>query len=197
MGDIQIAMTDSAIYLLPQLISEDPAPWAGSADAGVAMKMSEGVEWAMHCCLTLAWLETETEAAIPTATLAAAFDLPAHYLNKFLQALTRADILTSSAGPRGGFKLARRPDSITLLDVVNAIEGESPAFRCTDIRRRGAGATGKPSEFARPCGIAAAMMKADKAWRSSLAGETIQDLMGPGSAAGAARMRCWYAARGR
>lgn len=161
------------------------------------MRMSEGVEWAVHCCLTLAWLETETEAAVPTATLAAAFDLPAHYLNKFLQALTRAGVLTSSAGPRGGFRLARRPEQITLLDVVEAIEGKSAAFRCTDIRRRGAGMSARASEFARPCGVAIAMNKADRAWRASLASQTIGGLIGPGSAAGAARMRCWYAERGR
>lgn len=161
------------------------------------MKMSEGVEWAVHCCLTLAWLETETEAAVPTATLAAAFDLPSHYLNKFLQALTRAGVLTSTAGPRGGFRLARRPEEITLLDVVEAIEGRGPVFRCTDIRRRGAGMSAKPSEFVRPCGVAVAMHKADQAWRASLASQTIGGLIGPGSAAGAARMRCWYTARGR
>lgn len=161
------------------------------------MKMSEGVEWAAHCCLTLAWLEAETEAAIPTATLAAAFDLPPHYLNKFLQTLSRAGVLTSTAGPRGGFRLARRPEQITLLDVVEAIQGKSAAFRCANIRSRGAGASAKPSEFARPCGVAIAMGKADQAWRASLASQTIAGLMGPGSAAGAARMRCWYARRRR
>ncbi|SEC98866.1 transcriptional regulator, BadM/Rrf2 family [Beijerinckia sp. 28-YEA-48] len=161
------------------------------------MKMSEGVEWATHCCLTLAWLEDETDTAIPTATLAAAFDLPAHYLNKFLQALARANILVSTVGPKGGFRLARRPEKITLLDVVNAIEGEDEAFRCTEIRRRGAGVTGKSSEFGRPCGIAVAMKKADQAWRNALAAQTVRDLMGPKSAAGAARMQCWYASRSR
>lgn len=161
------------------------------------MKMSEGVEWGMHCCLTLAWLENETDAAIPTATLAAAFDLPAHYLNKFLQALVRAGILTSTAGPKGGFRLARRPEKISLLDVVNAIEGKEEAFRCSEIRRRGAGTSAKAGEFDRPCGIAVAMKKADQAWRSALAAQSIRDLMGPRSATGAARMQCWYAERAR
>ena len=39
------------------------------------MKMSEGVEWALHCCLTLAWLGDEE--AVPTARLAKGFELAA------------------------------------------------------------------------------------------------------------------------
>lgn len=159
------------------------------------MKMSEGVEWALHCCLTLAWLGNET--TVPTATLAAAFDVPPHYLNKFLQALVRAGILVSTAGVKGGFRLAKRPDKITLLDVVMAIEGPEGSFRCTEIRRRGAGVTAKPTEFALPCGIAVAMGRADAAWRRELAAQTIADLVKSAPATGAERMRCWYAPRAR
>ena len=52
------------------------------------MKMSEGVEWALHCCLNLALLEPGQ--AVTAARLAAFHDLPAAYLNKQLQALARA-----------------------------------------------------------------------------------------------------------
>lgn len=65
-----------------------------------SMKMSEGVEWALHCCLTLAWVGND--GPVPTSRLAAAFELPSHYLNKFLQSLVRAGIFTSSAGAKGG-----------------------------------------------------------------------------------------------
>ena len=43
------------------------------------MRMSEGVEWGLHCCVTLAWLEGE--GPVSTARLAASFELPAAYLN--------------------------------------------------------------------------------------------------------------------
>ena len=95
--------------------------------------MSEGVEWAAHCCLLLDWIGDADP--VPTAQLAAAFELPPPYLNKQLQALVRAGILTSTRGKRGGFALGRALDRITLLDVVDAIEGPDPAFRCTEIRR--------------------------------------------------------------
>jgi Rrf2 family protein len=159
------------------------------------MRMSEGVEWALHCCLTLAWFGDKT--AVPTATLASAFDVPPHYLNKFLQALVRAKILVSTAGVKGGFRLAKRPEKITLLDVVTAIEGPEGHFRCTEIRQRGPGATAKPKEFALPCGIAVAMGRAEAAWRRELAGQTIADLAKAAPATGVERMRCWYAPRAR
>ena len=52
-------------------------------------------------------------------------DLPPAYLNKQLQALVRAGILSSTPGPRGGFRLARRLEDISVLDVV--VAGELPA----------------------------------------------------------------------
>jgi Rrf2 family protein len=155
------------------------------------MRMGEGVEWGLHCCLTLAWLADE--APVPTARLAAWFDLPPAYLTKRLQALVRAGILTSTPGARGGFRLGRRPEQITLMDVVTAIEGPEEAFRCTEIRQRGAGLDTPAAEFRRPCGIATAMRKAELAWRRELAGQTVADLMAAAPAAAAERTRRHYA----
>jgi DNA-binding IscR family transcriptional regulator len=76
---------------------------------------------------------------LSTAQLAASHDLPRAYLNKQLQALAQAGLLVSTPGVRGGFRLARPPEAISLLDVVEAIEGPQEAFRCTEIRQRGAG----------------------------------------------------------
>ena len=97
--------------------------------------MGEGVEWGLHCCVTLAWLRDE--GPVPVGRLAAWFDLPEEYLKKRLQALTRAGILTSMRGVLGGFTLARPPENITLMDVVTALEGPAEAFGCREIRRRG------------------------------------------------------------
>lgn len=155
------------------------------------MKMSEGVEWALHCCLTLAWLGDAE--AVPTARLARSFELPPAYLNKFLQALVKAQILSSSAGVKGGFRLARAPEKITLLDVVTAIEGRDDVFQCTEIRKRGAGCRADPRDFARPCGIAVAMRRAEMAWRRELKQQTIADLNRTVPARNVERIRQWHA----
>lgn len=138
------------------------------------MKMNEGVEWAVHCCLNLSWVEPRRVTA---AKLAAFYDLPTAYLNKQLQALVRAGIVSSTSGPRGGFHLAKSPDKITLMDVVVAIEGPEQVFRCTEIRQDGpAGSLGTVSGFRKPCAVSAAMRKAEVAWRGQLAAVTVADL---------------------
>ncbi|WP_184675840.1 RrF2 family transcriptional regulator [Saccharothrix violaceirubra] len=135
--------------------------------------MSEGVEWAVHCCLGIAW--APDDRALPAARLAAYYSLPAPYLNKQLQALTRAGILASTPGPRGGFRLARPLHAITLMDVVCAIEGTDPAFRCTEIRLNTpeGRATVDPGV---PCAVDRAMNRAELAWRRELAGQTLADI---------------------
>lgn len=137
------------------------------------MRMSEGVEWALHSCLNLAWIGPER--AVTAARLAAYHELPAAYLNKQLQALSRAGILGSVSGPKGGFRLARPLDRITLMDVVAAIEGPEEAFRCSEIRQQGPGA-GPAGTSTAACAIAEAMAKAELAWRRELAARTLDDI---------------------
>ncbi|TDC14776.1 Rrf2 family transcriptional regulator [Actinomadura bangladeshensis] len=137
------------------------------------MRMSEGVEWAIHSCINLSWLEPGE--AVTAARMAAFYELPPAYLNKQLQALARAGILTSTPGPRGGFRLARSPGDISLLDVVTAIEGREEAFRCEEIVARGPGEH-EGIDYRRSCFVSQAMRRAEMAWRRELAGQTLADL---------------------
>ncbi len=131
------------------------------------MRLAEGVEWGVHSCLALSWLEDE--APIPAARLADIHDLPVAYLAKQMQALARAGIVSSTSGARGGFRLARPIREISLLDVVDAIEGgRAVTFECTEIRRRGPVGQVSDSSFSAPCGIAAAMRRAEDNWRAAL-----------------------------
>lgn len=129
---------------------------------------------------------------MPTARIAAWFELPPEYLKKRLQALVRAGVLVSTPGVQGGFRLARPPEKITMMDVVAAIEGPDEAFRCTEIRQRGAGEDTPAREFERSCGIAVAMRRAELAWRRELASRTLADLMAEASPGAAERARRRY-----
>jgi len=139
------------------------------------MRMSEGVEWALHSCLNLTWLPAGQ--AVPAAKLAAFYELPAAYLNKQLQALARAGIVQSTSGPKGGFRLARSPETITLLDIVVAIEGADEAFRCEELLKQGPGAD-PTVDYRQACLLSRAMRRADLAWRRELAAQTLADLQG-------------------
>ena len=138
------------------------------------MKLSDGVEWGVHVCTLLAVLPPDS--ALPAARLAEYHGVPSAYLAKHLQALAGAGVLETVKGPRGGYRLARPPAEITVLDVVEAIDGEEPAFRCSEIRRRGP--TAVPArEYKLPCGIHRAFTRADTAWRNELADTTIASLV--------------------
>src|SRR3989442_13437121 len=98
------------------------------------MRLSEGVEWGVHCCVVLAVLPDG--AALPTGRLAEFHGVPVAYLAKHLQAMSRAGILVAGKGPRGGYRLAQAPVDIPVLDVVEGVEGEGPAFQFLENRRR-------------------------------------------------------------
>lgn len=138
------------------------------------MRLGDGVEWAVHCCTLLASLPDDQ--ALPAAKLAEFHEVPPAYLAKHLQALTAAGITRSVPGPRGGYRLARPPAEISLLEVVQAVEGDDTAFRCSEVRQRGP-ATGRPEAYRRPCVIARAMWRAEDAWRRELQATSIGDLV--------------------
>jgi Rrf2 family protein len=138
------------------------------------MQLGEGVEWAVHCCTVLALVpEGRT---LPAARLAEYHGVPPAYLAKHLQALAQAGIVESVPGRKGGYRLARPAVDITLLDVVDSVEGAGPAFRCTEIRRRGPAAM-PAAEYRTPCGIHAAMQQAEDAWRAELTRHTIAEML--------------------
>jgi Rrf2 family protein len=56
--------------------------------------------------------------------------VPAHFLAKILQQLARHGYLKSSKGPTGGFSLGRAAQSISLLDLVDAVDGVADYKRC-------------------------------------------------------------------
>jgi Rrf2 family protein len=138
------------------------------------MKISEGVEWGAHCLVLLAALPPQV--ILPGRVLAEYHGISETYLVKHLQSLAAARLVESVPGPKGGFRLARPPEQITMLDVVDAIEGHEPAFRCTEIRQRGPAAV-EPSAYRVPCSIHATMLRAEKAWRAQLRAKTIADLV--------------------
>ena len=139
------------------------------------MKLSDGVEWALHCCVVLRIADGPT----PASHLAEFHDVSPSYLAKHLQGLARAGIIRSVQGKGGGYVLGRPAEAISVLDVVEAVNGASPSFVCTEIRQRGPCRT-PPEKCVAPCGINAVMLAADNAWRQSLRGVTIADLASRG-----------------
>jgi Rrf2 family protein len=127
----------------------------------------------VHCAIVLARMPEGT--LLSTRTLAAHFGLPEAYLGKNLQAMVKAGLLQAATGPNGGFRLARPADQISVLQVVQAVEGRAAPFVCQEIRQRGTGCL-PAQECTRPCAVSAVMADAYQAWCASLRGVTIADL---------------------
>ena len=98
---------------------------------------SQSVEYALRAAVVQA---DHPGATATTEQVAGRAGVPAAYLAKLLQSLTRAGLVRSQRGVGGGVGLARDPGSISLLDVVTAIEpvgrvrGRRPGFAGLDDR---------------------------------------------------------------
>jgi Rrf2 family protein len=83
---------------------------------------------AVRALVALARLPAGTYAG--AAKLAHEIDAPPNYLSKLLKALARQGVVESQKGLGGGFRLARDPQAITLLEVVEPIEHVSRWTGC-------------------------------------------------------------------
>lgn len=75
-------------------------------------------EYALRAVVCLGRDSDETASA---DHLAEQTKVPRRYLHKVLQDLVRAKLVRSQSGPGGGYALARSPEKVTILDVVNAV----------------------------------------------------------------------------
>jgi Rrf2 family transcriptional regulator, iron-sulfur cluster assembly transcription factor len=85
-------------------------------------------DYAMRMLVYLA-LKGESEP-VPAGVLVEAQNVPVDFAYKILQKLCRAQILESFKGVNGGFRLAKGPEEITLLEVVDAIQGHIVVRPC-------------------------------------------------------------------
>lgn len=60
---------------------------------------------------------------ILSQTISKEYDIPLEYLLKILQQLVRANVLRSKRGPRGGFSMARPAKKISMLQIIEAVDG--------------------------------------------------------------------------
>ena len=79
---------------------------------------------------TVVYLARAGDRKVSVAEIARAMLIPKTFLAKLLQRLARSHILSSSRGVNGGFKLARHPSHVTLLDIMEAMQGPAGINVC-------------------------------------------------------------------
>ena len=99
------------------------------------MKISRSTGYAILAVGYLA--KHQKKGIILSQNISKEYKIPLEYLLKIMQQLVRANVLRSKRGPRGGFSLSRPPKKITLLQVIEAVDGPMVSNLHLDEHARG------------------------------------------------------------
>lgn len=137
---------------------------------------SAAVEYWLHCLLFL--VGRETPVKLSSLDLAEMQGISPTYLAKLFAQLRTAGIVRAIEGAQGGYQLARDAGEISVLDVIEALEGRKPLFQCREIRRQCAVFGDSPPDWStrEPCGIHAVMLEAEARMKDVLSQRTLLDL---------------------
>jgi len=83
------------------------------------LRITDAATLGIHALALLSGADTP----VRVSRLAGAMRASEAHLSKVMQRMARAGLVTSVRGPRGGFSLARNPDSMTLLEVLEVVDG--------------------------------------------------------------------------
>jgi len=99
------------------------------------MQYSVGVEYALHCLVYL--IDAPSSESIGIKDLAEFQGISETYLSKVFGKLSKAGIVISVPGVKGGYRLSKSPEDISFWDVVEAVEGPKRIFQCKNIKANG------------------------------------------------------------
>jgi Rrf2 family transcriptional regulator, iron-sulfur cluster assembly transcription factor len=94
------------------------------------MQITRAGEYAMLGLLALA--RRPLGEAVLLDVIAREEQIPSSFLGKIFQTLTKAGYVRSARGSKGGFSLLRSPETVTVLEVIEAIEGKIAFQRCQE-----------------------------------------------------------------
>ena len=136
---------------------------------------SSGVEYGIHSLMCM--VDSKGDARdMSVREIAELQSVPYDYLAKIFTRLSKAGLVRSIEGKGGGFQLAKPAEHITVLDVVNAIDGDKRIFECREIRQPLA--VFEEPEWACEgiCGVRSVMDMAQQRMEEALGQHTILDL---------------------
>jgi len=96
------------------------------------MQITRQADYALRAMLYLAREYPNKDHRAATSKIAEEQEIPASFLAKIISQLSIAGLIQTSRGAKGGVRLARKPEEISLLDVVEAIDGPISLNECVD-----------------------------------------------------------------
>src|SRR5512136_756181 len=94
------------------------------------LRISRKIDYGLRAMIYLASIPSDS--VIPFREIARQMDVPEDFLAKILKTLVDQGLVKSTRGPHGGYALARAPDDISFLDVIEAVEGPVALNVCLD-----------------------------------------------------------------
>jgi Rrf2 family protein len=131
-----------------------------------------GVEYAFHSLFYM--VDLPPHQTIGIRDIAKLNGIAETYLSKVFSKLRKAGIVRSVPGARGGYELAKSPKEISFWDVIEAIEGPAPFFRCAELRQQNIFVE-DPSIFSSscPCLIKVVIEDAEELMRDALRAKSL------------------------
>ncbi|EIT87211.1 BadM/Rrf2 family transcriptional regulator [Fictibacillus macauensis ZFHKF-1] len=130
------------------------------------MQIKTGVEQSVYAILLLTFLPEK--AVLPGDVISTQLGGSPTYFLKLLRKLVKADLLTSVPGSKGGFRLKKTPENITIYDVYVAIEGKQSLYSSSGIFHDMLNLKEKDI-----CLLSDLMEEAESSWQSILKRQTI------------------------
>lgn len=126
-----------------------------------------------YALVALTHLARERERVSSAREIAAVYHVPLAILMNILKTLTRCGIVTSVRGARGGYRLDKPPESISLYEIIEAIEGPVTLFDCA---RSGSGKKNAGCSKAHWCPITAPARKVSDRLQTFLEAVTLAEI---------------------
>ena len=136
------------------------------------MELTKRGDYAVRAILALA--RTRDGRLLSVRRIAEEMAIPVRFLPQVMADLAAAGLVEATTGRAGGYRLARPPDTISLLDVVEAVEGDS--------RRRTCVLRGGPCGLDGHCDVHDVFFAGQEALRGTFARSTLADLAGSATA---------------
>lgn len=135
------------------------------------MQYSIGVEYALHCLVYLIDIPEDSSTGIKE--LSTFQGISDTYLSKIFTKLSKAGIVSSVPGVKGGYRLAKSPEEISFWDVIKAVEGPKPIFQCKNIKDNGYLYRENCCSAPSSCTINLVMLSAEETMRDFLRNKTL------------------------
>ena len=118
-----------------------------------------------------------TSAPVSLTSVADAELLPLAYLEHLVAKLREAGLVSSTRGAHGGYQLARPPEEIDMLDVVQALEGPIAPMECFHEEREGKVLCSHETDGGRACATKVLWTRVQGGVTKALAGTTLAELV--------------------